>query len=65
MTAPVKNPTIWRPPSGDGSVAYIGFPPILENVSKLPILENIHKLPILTGPTLSSPKNPTIWTEVG
>lgn len=65
MTAPIKNPTIWRPPSGNGSVAYIGFVELLDNVSQKPLLDNVSKLPILAGPTLSSPKFPTVWTQVG
>lgn len=65
MATPIKNPTSWRPPTGNGSVAYIGFVKLIENVSKLPILDSASKLPILAGPTISVPKSPTIWTQVG
>lgn len=65
MTAPVKNPTAWRPPTGNGTVAYIGFVKVLDNVSKLPVLDNVSKLPILAGPTVYIPKSPTVWGQVG
>jgi hypothetical protein len=65
MTTPIKNPTIWRPPGGAGAVLYIGFVKVLDNVSKLPILDNVSKLPVLAGPTSSTPKNPTVWTQIG
>lgn len=65
MAEPIKNPTGWRPPSGEGSVQLIGNKPIVDSVSFLPIVDNALQLPILTTPTTTLPKNPTTWEQTG
>jgi hypothetical protein len=61
MTAPIKNPTAWRPPSGQGSVVEIGNLPLVAN-TLLPLVDNTAShLPIDTTPSYTLPKNPTSW----
>lgn len=63
--APIRTPTSFRPVSGMGSVATIGMLPIVEIVNMLPIVDTATHLPILTNPTVTLPKNATLWTQTG
>lgn len=64
MTVPIKTPTDWRPTSGQGSVVLLGNVPIVTNTG-IKIVTNTTQLPILTSPTITKPKNPTIWSQAG
>jgi len=65
MTVPIKTPTSWRPPSGQGSVVTVGNLPLVAN-TLLPLVDNTAShLPIQITPSYVAPKNATTWTPVG
>jgi hypothetical protein len=61
---PIKIPTSWRPSSGQGSVVLIGNVPIVTNTGVRLVTTTSH-LPIMTNPTVTKPKNPTVWSQTG
>lgn len=63
--APIRTPTEWRPASGFGSVVLIGNIKLIEAVYMLPIVDNTNHLPLLTTPTVTLPKNATLWSQTG
>lgn len=63
--ANIKNPTQWRSPSGQGYIVLTGGLPLVTNLG-LPIVDNtINHFPIKSNPTYTTPKNSTVWTQVG
>lgn len=65
MTTPVKNPTQWRPQSGQGYIVMSGNLPLVAN-TLLPLVDNTTAhLPIINTPSYVIPKNPTVWTLSG
>ena len=65
MTSPIKNPTAFRPVSGLGSVILVSNLPIVDNAAHLPIVDNAAHLPVITNPTVTRPKNATVWSATG
>ena len=62
MTA-IKNPTQWRPPSGQGYILPTGNLGIVTN-TLLPLVDNTtNHLPIIVNPSYFVPKYATKWTR--
>lgn len=63
MTNPIKWPTQWRPPSGQGYVLASGSLPLETNLF-LPIVDNTsNHYPIINTPSYVVPKYATKWTR--
>lgn len=65
MTAPIKPPTQWRPPSGTGSVVTTGNLNLVTNAGATIVDNTTHHYPIATNRDYVAPKNPTVWTPTG
>lgn len=64
MSTPIKHPTSWRPPNGQGSVVLVGLAPIVNNAS-VRIVTSTTALPVFTNPTITKPKHAAAWTPQG
>lgn len=65
MATPIKNPTTWNPPSGEGYIVTVGTLGMVTN-ALLPIVDNtVNHYPIVTTPVYNIPKVPTDWTGTG
>jgi len=60
---PVKTPTAWRPPSGQGYAVLTGVEKITDNAGNF-IVDNLGNY-LVTNLGYIKPKNPTNWTQVG
>lgn len=60
---PVKNPTSWRPPSGQGYIITEGLLDFQDNSGNLLVTNSLDN--IVTTPTYAIGKYATAWTASG
>jgi hypothetical protein len=63
VSTPIKNPTSWRPPSGQGFVLTPGAAFVVDKSGNF-IVDKSGNF-IMTTPSYTTPKQTTTWTQVG